>query len=157
MPPFAQQFEPLRRKHHVAIPLPLALLDPQRHALAVDIEHLQVRDLGHAQARAEGVVSAADAVGLEQSGKLRCRSVGIERRLNFPRGVENDHVAQTVGDRQCHRVASAARGIDDRRLADTRALFEHARSLDPDDVPAMVVRSTVKRAGCGTERRANRC
>jgi hypothetical protein len=30
-PPFAQQFEQLRRKHHVAVPLPLALLDPQRH------------------------------------------------------------------------------------------------------------------------------
>ena len=54
MPPVAQQFEQLGREHHVAIPLPLALLDPQRHALAVDIRHLQVRDLGHAQARAVG-------------------------------------------------------------------------------------------------------
>src|ERR1700723_1896884 len=53
-PPFAQQFEQLRRKHHVAVPLPLALLDPQRHALAVDIRHLEVRDLGHPQARAIG-------------------------------------------------------------------------------------------------------
>src|SRR5271165_4877513 len=50
-PPVAQQFEQLRREHHVAIPLPLALLDPKRHALAVD---LQVRDLGHPQARAVG-------------------------------------------------------------------------------------------------------
>ena len=53
-PPFAQQFEQLRRKHHVAVPLPLALLDPQRHAVAVDIRHLEVRDLGHPQARAVG-------------------------------------------------------------------------------------------------------
>ncbi len=34
--------------------MPLALLDPERHALAVDVGHLQVRDLGHAQARAIG-------------------------------------------------------------------------------------------------------
>src|SRR5271166_4606031 len=53
-PPVAQQFEQLRREHNVAIPLPLALLDPKRHALAVDIGHLQVRDLGHAQARPVG-------------------------------------------------------------------------------------------------------
>jgi hypothetical protein len=39
-PPVAQQFEQLRRQHHVAIPLPLALLDPERHALAVDVGHL---------------------------------------------------------------------------------------------------------------------
>jgi len=32
---------------NIAIPLPLALLNPQRHALAVDVGHLQVRDLGH--------------------------------------------------------------------------------------------------------------
>src|SRR5271170_1755080 len=38
-PPVAQQFEQLRRQHHIAIPLPLALLDPEHHALAVDIGH----------------------------------------------------------------------------------------------------------------------
>ena len=53
-PPVAQQFEQLRGEHHVAIPLPLALLDPQGHALAVDVGHLQRHDLGHAQARAVG-------------------------------------------------------------------------------------------------------
>ena len=45
-PPIAQQFEQLRREHHVPVPLPLALLDSQRHALAVNVGHLQVRDLG---------------------------------------------------------------------------------------------------------------
>ena len=53
-PPFAQQFEQLRREHDVAIPLPLALLDPKRHALAVDVGHLQRHDLGHPQACAVG-------------------------------------------------------------------------------------------------------
>jgi hypothetical protein len=53
-PPVAQQFKQLRREHHIAIPLPLALLDPKRHALIVDVGHLQVRDVGHAQARAVG-------------------------------------------------------------------------------------------------------
>jgi hypothetical protein len=53
-PPFAQQFEQLRGEHDVAIPLPLAPLDPKRHALAVDVGHLQRHDLGHAQACAVG-------------------------------------------------------------------------------------------------------
>ena len=53
-PPRAQQFEQLRREHHVPVPLPLALLDPQRHALTVNIGYLQVRDLGHPQACAVG-------------------------------------------------------------------------------------------------------
>ena len=41
-------------EHDVAIPLPLAPLDPKRHALAVDVGHLQRHDLGHAQACAVG-------------------------------------------------------------------------------------------------------
>ncbi len=53
-PPFAQQLEQLRRKHHVTVAPPLALLDPKRHALAIDIGYLEVRDLGHPQACAVG-------------------------------------------------------------------------------------------------------
>jgi hypothetical protein len=53
-PPVAQQFEQLRRQHHITIPLPFALFDPERHALTVDVGHLEVRDLGHPQARAVG-------------------------------------------------------------------------------------------------------
>ena len=52
--PLAQQFDQLRRQHDIAISLPLALLDPKRHALAVDVGHLQRHDLGHPQARAVG-------------------------------------------------------------------------------------------------------
>ena len=46
-PPVAQQFEPLRRAHHIAVPPPLAVLDPKRHALAVEVGHLQRHDLRH--------------------------------------------------------------------------------------------------------------
>ena len=38
IPPLAQPREQLRREDDVAVPLPLALLDPQGHALAVDIQ-----------------------------------------------------------------------------------------------------------------------
>ena len=38
--PFAQQIEQLRRKHHVAVPLPLALLDPQ----SVSVRWLSISD-----------------------------------------------------------------------------------------------------------------
>src|SRR5260370_37421970 len=42
------------REHRVAILAALALLDPQHHALGVDVGHLQGRNLGHAQARTIG-------------------------------------------------------------------------------------------------------
>ena len=48
------ELEQLRRQHHVAIPLSLALLDPEHHALAVDVGHLQVGDFGHPEACAVG-------------------------------------------------------------------------------------------------------
>ena len=44
----------MRRQHHVAILAPLALLDTDQHALAVDVGHLQRHDLRHAQACAVG-------------------------------------------------------------------------------------------------------
>ena len=53
-PPLAQQFEQLGREHDVPISLSLALLNPQRHALAIDVGHFQGHDLGHAQARPVG-------------------------------------------------------------------------------------------------------
>jgi hypothetical protein len=53
-PPLAQQGEQIRREHGIAIPATLATLDPEQHALAVNVGHLERRDLGHAQARALG-------------------------------------------------------------------------------------------------------
>ena len=90
-PPFAQQFEQLRRKHHVAVPLPLALLDPQRHALAVDIRHLEVRDLGHPQARAIG-----DA---ERGFVLEVRR-GFEETRHFLLAQHDRRLTRLVHDRQ---------------------------------------------------------
>ena len=43
-----------RREHRVAILAPLALLDPQQHALGVDIRHLQRHHLGDPQTRRVG-------------------------------------------------------------------------------------------------------
>ena len=54
LPPGAQQFEQMRREHHVAVLAALALLDADHHALAVDVGHLQRDHLGDAQARAIG-------------------------------------------------------------------------------------------------------
>ena len=53
-PPVAQELEQLRREHGKAILAPLDLLDPQQHALAVNVADLQRRDLGDAQARTVG-------------------------------------------------------------------------------------------------------
>jgi hypothetical protein len=53
-PPLPQQGGQPGRKHGVAIPPALAALDPQQHALAVDVAHLEGGDLGRAQAGAIG-------------------------------------------------------------------------------------------------------
>src|SRR3984957_14596635 len=47
--PGAQQLEQMRRKHHVAVFVALALFDPDHHALAVDVGYLQRNHLGHSQ------------------------------------------------------------------------------------------------------------
>ena len=52
--PGAQQLEQMRRKHHVAVFVALALFDPDHHALAVDVGYLQRDHLGDAQSGAIG-------------------------------------------------------------------------------------------------------
>src|SRR2546425_1008090 len=49
-PPHAEQFEELRREHHVAIRLPLALLDANDHAAAIDIHRSETEHFGDAEA-----------------------------------------------------------------------------------------------------------
>src|SRR6202022_4658639 len=59
LPPGAQQLEQMRRQHDIAILAALALLDPDQHALAVNVGDLerdhfrgaQTRSIGHAQGR----------------------------------------------------------------------------------------------------------
>src|SRR6266853_6702477 len=45
----SQQLKQMRRKHHVAVLVALALFDPDHHALAVDVGYLQRDHLGHTQ------------------------------------------------------------------------------------------------------------
>ena len=51
LPPGAQDLEQLRREHHVAVLLPLALRDAERHPFAVDGGHGEAGGFGDAQAR----------------------------------------------------------------------------------------------------------
>ena len=53
-PPAAQALKQHGGKHGVAVLVPLTLLDPQCHALAVDVAHLQPNHFAHAQSRAVG-------------------------------------------------------------------------------------------------------
>ena len=50
LPPVAEDGQQLRREHHVAVLLPLALRDAQHHPLAVDGGHGEADGLGDAQA-----------------------------------------------------------------------------------------------------------
>ena len=51
LPPLAQQREQVGREHDIAVLSSLAALDTEQHVLAIDIAHLEHRDLGDAQTR----------------------------------------------------------------------------------------------------------
>ncbi|PWK75435.1 hypothetical protein C8K44_1031 [Aminobacter sp. AP02] len=51
-PPQPQQLQQLRREHGVAILAPLALLNADQHARAVDVVDLEMSDLGHTKTSA---------------------------------------------------------------------------------------------------------
>jgi hypothetical protein len=57
-------------------------------------------------------------------------------KSSAPIDIENDHVAHTMGDRQGHRVASAARRIDEseiRNIGGRRQLEDATRNATVDD------------------------
>ena len=91
LPPGAQDRQQLRREHHVAVLLPLTLLDAQHHPFAVDGGHREVDNLGDAEAG--GVARGQDGV---MSGGLDC----VEKLR---------HLVAAEHDRQ-GPVASSARG-----------------------------------------------
>ena len=100
-PAFALQ--KLRREHCVAIPAALALLDAEQHARRVDVIDLEVRDLGHAQARAIGDPSAALYLKAwsrlkQPCGFLHAQNLGSLRRL---RGYHQS--SREIPTVQCHR------------------------------------------------------
>jgi hypothetical protein len=49
LPPFAQQHEQVLREHGIAMPSAFAALDPEQHALAIDIADLEVGNLRGAE------------------------------------------------------------------------------------------------------------
>src|SRR3954469_5311411 len=58
-PPLPQQVEEVGREHREAVLAPLALLDPDQHAGAVDVCDFEVGDLGDAQAATMAMLRAA--------------------------------------------------------------------------------------------------
>src|SRR3954452_17813962 len=96
-PPVTQEFEPPRREHRKAILASLALLDPEQHALGIDVADLERHDLGDAQARAIGgtqgglvlwsrrrLQKARDRLGAQDDGDLA--RLGDERQRFGHRG-----------------------------------------------------------------------
>jgi hypothetical protein len=79
-PPGAQEFEQLRRQHGVSVFAPLAALDPQQHALGVDIADLERDYLGNTQPGAVGGGECRLVLRpwrrLEQKGDLLCTQHG---------------------------------------------------------------------------------
>src|SRR6266700_5737393 len=99
--PGTQQFQQMRRQHHVTVLVALALFDPDHHALAVDVGYLQCDHLGHAQ---------SGAIGHTQCRLVfepRCR---IEKTRDFFRAQDDRQLAWLVDKlRMVHDVGSAKR------------------------------------------------
>src|SRR6201995_395117 len=85
--PGAQQLKQMRRQHHVAVLVALALFDPDHHALAVDVGYLQRNHFGHAQ---------SGPIGHTQCHLVfepRCR---IEKTCDFFRTQDDRQFARHV-------------------------------------------------------------
>ena len=118
-PPVAQKLEQQRGEHRVAIPAALALLDPQHHALAVDVGHLQRDDLGYPQARTIGGAERGlvlDAGGGRQ--KLR-NLLGAQHQRQLARLVHKRQVSRRIGP--IERYAEEEPQRRDRRVDGRRA------------------------------------
>ena len=85
LPPLAQQDQQIRREQGVAVSSALAALDPDQHALAVDVLDLQRRDLGDAQ---------AGAVGHRQRRLMLETGCGVEQSRHL---VPAEHHGQRAG------------------------------------------------------------
>jgi hypothetical protein len=119
-PPQPQQFQQLRREHGVAVPASLALLDADQHACRVDVVDLEVRDLGHAQTRANterGLVLDAWR-RFEQSRRiLNTQHLGQLARIS------RDHErARQIPPLQRHREQEAERRDWKRRISSGAAV-----------------------------------
>ena len=116
LPPLAQQGEQIGREHGVAVLPALAALDPEQHALAVDVGDLQRRDLGDAQACAIGdrqrrlVLEAGG--GVQQPGDL----VAAQHHGQLARMGQPDELARQVrpidrvGEEEAQRRHDAVHG-----------------------------------------------
>ena len=100
----------------VPVPLPLALLNSQRHALAVNVGHLQVRDLGHAQAR---------AVGDAERGFVLAARRRFEETRHFLLAQHDRRLARLVHGRQrANEVGPFERHGEKNRSAAMAALMD---------------------------------
>ena len=108
-PPVAQKFKQHRGEHRVAILAALALLDPQQHALRVDVGHLQRGDLRHAQARTIG--GAERGLVLDAGGGLQKTRhlLAAQHDRNLPRLRDKRQVLDGVGPIERHREKEAQR------------------------------------------------
>ena len=125
-PPGAQHRQKLRREHHVAVLLPLALRDAQHHPFAVDGGHGEADDLGNTQAG--GVAGGQDGAmlrglhGVEKPDHF-LRAEHDRQRLRLlrrgdhvvegPRLLKRDPIEEAErrhGDEQGSRCQTSLRG-----------------------------------------------
>jgi hypothetical protein len=99
----------LRRKHRVAVPAALALLNPDQHAAAVDIVDLEMRDFRHAKS---GTIGHAECcLILDARGRLEqpCGLLDAQHLAHPMRAACRDQAARQFPTLQRDRVEETQR------------------------------------------------
>jgi hypothetical protein len=103
-PPGAQPLEQQRRQHGIAILAPLALLDAQRHPLAVDVGDLQRYHLARPQAGAMGHRQRRLRLQVARRRDQTCRFLPAQHHRQRPRYPHRLHLR--------HQLASIERDLE---------------------------------------------
>lgn len=130
-PPVAQLFEQDGREHGVTILAALALFDAQRHALAVDVTHLECADLAHAQSCAVGDRQRRSMFEIAGRGEQTRHLVATQHHRQFVRHAYRLHLAHQFGvvERVLEQELQAAERVIDR---DRRgAAIDHIQLVIP--------------------------
>ena len=102
LPPGAQQRKQVRGEHHVAILAPLALLDPDDHAGAVDVGDLERDDLRGAQARPVGHAQRRPVLEARRRLQQARDLLGAQHDRQPPGLPDERHVDHDIGLAQRH-------------------------------------------------------
>lgn len=117
-PPSAQSLKQHRAEHGVTVLAALALLDSQRHALAVDVADLEGDDLADAQARAVGNRHRRLVLEVRGGGDQARRLLAAQHHWQGARHLNVLHLGQQLRATESdveEQTQAGDRGVDGHR------------------------------------------